>query len=188
MSLIRHSKQPSEDLLVINWWARMLVENEGHLVLGPGRERVKDLLNLIDEVLLFYDLDEDGNIWYAAWFEGGLLAAGGMSIWIAEARRSTRQALYNTLEALGDAFKCWPVVTVVTETAEKERLHQHLGFEPLGHVPLMYFGNTARISYMTNEHYPAVVEHFKKHGYETEAGAPQQPTRGNGAALEPSGG
>jgi hypothetical protein len=141
----------------------MLTEGEAHLVLGPGHERLSVFLASMQYVDLLYDTDENGAIWFAAWFDSTVLSAGSLSVWITAPLRGTRTALKNTLSALAFAFTKWPVVLVVTSMPEKEKLHRHLGFTPLGHVPHMYFGEPARISYMTAEHFPAVCEHFKTH-------------------------
>lgn len=158
MALVKYGQQPLEDLLLLEWWARMAADGDATVVLAPGSERLAVFLAQMQLVDLFYDHDPaKGGVWLAAWLGAGVLGGTTLSLWIAADHRTSLAALHDVLAVLEFAFHKWPVVLVATSQPERDRLFHHFGFVPLGCVPTLYHGDTAYLSYMTMEAWPDVL-------------------------------
>lgn len=148
---------PEHEILLMQWWAHLLEQNELLTVFDARYQRLSEVFAAFRTDPLLFVADAAG-IWGAFWFDEALGGAF-FSIWLRQDHRQSRQSLEAISEALGVGFHAFKyrAVIVVTKEPAIARLHQKYGFAKLGAVPGLYFGDTALISVMTDDMFDQIA-------------------------------
>lgn len=159
MALIQYNPlNPEHEILLMQWWARLIEEGELRTVFDDRYERLSEVFAAFRHDPLFFEADQHG-IWGAFWFDATALAGAFFSIWLRADHRQSRRSLEAISEALGAGFHVFKyrAVLVVTREPAIAKLHWRYGFTKLGTVPGLYFGDDAIVSYMTDDQFDAIA-------------------------------
>ncbi len=151
--LMLHSYTPTSlhDWLLIDLWGKM--QRDGSLQ-GAMFSSVQSLLpfcQLLAKPSTRLAMDHDGP-YFCAWVEP-MMTGVSLGLWIREDKRKSRQCLVFSHEVLDELLKTYQVVLVVTRDKTTSQFHKHFGFLFACEIPYIYEGDTAYISYLTQESY-----------------------------------
>jgi hypothetical protein len=150
------------DTLLLHWWEEMIVSGDIHKTFGPGCLELSTFMQIVQPPSkLMFDTDENGKIWIAAALDPAPFAGVFFTLWVAEEKRQTRTAWVAILDILHAALHPetgWPIVVVVTTEDRVGQLHQHFGFQHVGFIPKLRWGQDLYIAYMNQELLAAAVE------------------------------
>ena len=149
---------PQDELLLLNFWSHLVESNELLTVFNEAYTRVSEFFLAFRQDVLLIETDERG-IWGAFWFDRSPLAGAFFSLWLRADRRHSRHSLESISAAIGFGFHDlkFRALLVVTREPGIAKMHWRYGFQKLGLVPGLYFGDTAIVSYLTDDMFDAIA-------------------------------
>lgn len=147
MNVYRQSTE--EDLLIIQWWARLQQSDEMNKMFANPHTPYSILKALQPPNVCLYELDGDG-IWFMSWFEPTFTGAF-FSVWIRPDRRKGLESYECFLKAADAGFSQFTTLMGVTKQEDLLPLHEKLGYTILCKVPELFGGLDAWVVLLDKE-------------------------------------
>lgn len=149
--LTEYAPGTAHDVLLLQWWARMLELGDTDSVLGPNGFTLYGFFKEFQPPTgLLFAADTDG-IYFAIWFVpfmGGAI----MGLWVRPDWRQARWDAYGNA-GLDRAFEAVPLIMFVSKNPQVMKMApERFGFTLLGDVPHLYGGEqVGGVGYLTRE-------------------------------------
>jgi hypothetical protein len=149
--LLGYKPCEQNDLVLLRWYGYLRTSGDIDTVFGKALQAPSAFLHYFQQPqVLMLDLDDNGDVWFAAWVEPFMTGAF-FSLWCRADHRKSRQLLVNTEEALDNALRFFPLLIGVTQHEKLIDEHIRLGYTHLGKIPGLVEGNDASVLYITRE-------------------------------------
>lgn len=150
------------DTVLLGWFFKAMEEPTVFQdTFGPNMNTVSQFFQHFRAPrILWYDLDDNGNVLHAAWGEKYLTEGVHLSWWTHPDHRG-KPCVYRTFCQVVDTIFKYTHVIVASigqkhdpdEHAKYIKMHERLGYVYLGKIPGVFFGRDFHIMYLTQENW-----------------------------------
>ena len=149
----RYTGSAAEDLLLAQLWSQMRQDDTFELAFNDEAFTLGNLIDLYRAPnTMFYKVDENG-IWFVVWFSP-VMGGAYMGAYLRSDRRGREDREAHccaTREIMEQAMGPYKVLIVVTQQEWLLQNIADLGYNWLGKIPYLFYGNDAWIGYVTAE-------------------------------------
>jgi hypothetical protein len=147
-----------EDLLVLQWWARLMESKEMEFMFATPHTPASLLRVFQPPNIMLYEPSDTG-FWFVAWFEPSFTGAF-FSIWVAPEKRKSTYVYEAFLKAADSGFQNFDTLLGVTKQEHLLEQHKKVGYTHLCTIPRFFNGQDAYLVMLDKE---AIRGRIRKH-------------------------